>query len=245
MMRFLATLALGWALGIASVRLLPATLPATPVAVQKAAAAVGLPPVPASAAPSGAVTGPLAASILAETKKDYDAALREVAAYQRAGGDAFIAAEWAGWLYYLKGAYPEAEQSYATANRIHPGALNPVLGLLSVAQARKDEARILRVAQAVVAVDAANYRANMLLAAKAFASRDYRGAAFLYRKMVNLYPDDVDARSGLACGEYYTGDTHDALAQFQLILQTYPDYPFAKQGYQLAGRVNGRTTAAP
>jgi cytochrome c-type biogenesis protein CcmH/NrfG len=129
---------------------------------------------------------------------------------------------------------------------MHPAALNPALGLLNVAQAMKDDARILRAAQAVLTVDPSNYRANMVLAGRAFSSRDHRGAAFIYRKIVNTFPDDVDARSGLAWAEYYTGDTHDALAQFQMILKTYPDYPYAKQGYQLAGRVNTPArTASP
>ena len=49
----------------------------------------------------------------------------------------------------------------------------------------------------------------------------------------------MDARSGLAWSEYYTGDKQDPLFQFQTILSIYPDYPYAKQGYKLVSAVNG------
>jgi len=109
----------------------------------------------------------------------------------------------------------------------------------------KDDNRIRRAAQAVLAIDPSNYRASMVLGAKSFASRDYRGAAFIYRKVVGIYPDDVDARSGLAWGEYYTGDSLDALSQFQMILKINPEYPYAKQGYNLVARLNGGAPSAP
>ena len=72
--------------------------------------------------------------------------LKEVAAFQKSGGDAFVASVRSGWLYYLKGAHSEAEQSYGNANRIHPTAMNPVIGLLNVAEAMKgalDAAEVL------------------------------------------------------------------------------------------------------
>jgi cytochrome c-type biogenesis protein CcmH/NrfG len=139
----------------------------------------------------------------------------------------------------LKGAYPEAEQAYGNANRLHSAALNPVLGLLNVAEAMKDGARIQRAAEAVLRVDPSNYRANMALGGRGFALKDYRGAAFAYRRVLNIYPDDVDARSGVAWAAFYTGDSHEALAQFQTILNIYPDYPFAKQGFKLVAGANG------
>ena len=74
-------------------------------------------------------------------------------AYQQSGGDAFVASERAGWLYYLKGAYPEAERAYLNANKLHAAALNPVLGLLNVAEAMKDKGRMRWAAEAVLKAD--------------------------------------------------------------------------------------------
>jgi tetratricopeptide (TPR) repeat protein len=239
MIRIITILVLGWLLGVATDRLFPGSLPRTPAIVQSAVTSLGIKSTASVAVPNYNPTGRLSASIKAEIDKNYDEALRELRTYEQSGGDAFTASERAGWLYYLKGAYPQAEQAYLEANRLHPTAMNPVLGLLNVAQAMKDENRIHTAAEALLRIEPSNYRANMLLGGKDFATHNYSGAAFIYRKVLNIYPDDVDARSGLAWGEYYTGDTHDALVQFQTILNTYPDYPFAKQGYSLLARLNG------
>lgn len=250
MIRSLALLLIGFLGGVVYDKFLPQAVPATPAVIQNVAASLGLKEAPSAApvalvAPAAyASTGPLSASIQAEKSKDYDEALKQVAAYQQAGGDPFVAAVRAGWLYYLKGAYPEAEQAYANAYRMHSAALNPVLGLLNVAEAMKDPARIQRAAEAVLRIDPANYRAGMLLAGRSYASHDYRGAAFVYRRVLTTYPDDTDARSGAAWADYYTGDTHEALSEFQLILNTYPDYPYAKQGFQLVAGVNGRPSSS-
>ena len=175
------------------------------------------------------------ASIQAETNKDYDEALKQVLAFQRAGGDSFMSSLRSGWLCYLKAAYPEAEQNYANASKLQPTAINPVLGLLTVAQATKDGKKIERAAEAVLKVEPSNYRANMALGGGFLAARDYRRAAFAYRRVLTVYPDDVDARSGAAWALYYAGDKHEALYHFRAILSMYPDYPYAQQGYDLSG----------
>jgi len=239
MIRLLVTLLTGAVLGLVGEALLTNVLPKAPASVRSAAASLGIPEKPAAAPVNYTLTGPLSGSIQAETSKKYDEALQEVVTYQQSGGDAFVAAERMGWLYYLKGAYPEAEQAYLNANRLHFAALNPVLGLLNVAEAMKDKSRIRWAADAVLKLDPLNYRATMVVAGSSFASHDYRGAAFAYRRILTPYPDDVDARSGLAWAEYYSGDRQDPLFQFQTILNIYPDYPYAKQGYKLVSAING------
>jgi tetratricopeptide (TPR) repeat protein len=234
MIRALTVLIFGWILGVVTDRLFPTALPRTPAVVQNAATSIGLKP--ATPAVGVVPTGPLGASIKAEAAKNYDGALAELATFGQAGGDAFLYEERAGWLYYLKGSYPQAEQSYAEASRMHPGALNPLLGLLNVAQATKDQAKIHRTAEAILRIDPNNYRASMALAGRDLADHNYGGAAFLYRRILAVYPDDIDAGSGLAWSEFYTGDSRSAVGQFQAILSLYPDYPFARQGLDLASR---------
>jgi tetratricopeptide (TPR) repeat protein len=239
MIRLLVTLLAGAVLGLVGEALLTGALPKAPASMRSAAASLGIPEKPAAAPVNYTLTGPLSGSIQAETNRKYDEALQAVITYQQSGGDAFVASERAGWLYYLKGAYAEAGRAYLEANRVHPAALNPILGLLNVAEATKDKSGIRRAAEAVLKVDPLNYRANMVLGGSSFADHDYRGAAFAYRRILTPYPDDVDARSGLAWAEYYTGDKQDPLFQFQTILAIYPDYPYAKQGYKLVSAVNG------
>ena len=239
MLRFLATLLAGAALVLAGQSLFPALLPHSPAVVRNATASVGIKEKPSATPGNYVLSGPLSGSIQAETNKKYDDALKEVSAYQKSGGDPFVASLRAGWLFYLKGAYPEAEQSYANANRLHPTAMNALLGLLTVAEAMKDGKRIQRAAEAMLKIEPSNYRANMAIGGSCYASRDYRGAAFAYRRILGFYPDDVDARSGLAWADYFSGDKPDALSQFQKILSIYPDYPHAREGYKLLTAGNG------
>jgi tetratricopeptide (TPR) repeat protein len=243
MIRLLVTLLIGAVLGLVGESVFTSVLPKAPASVRSAAASLGIQEKAPAPPVHYTLTGPLSGSIQAETNKKYEEAIQEVITYQQSGGDAFVASERAGWLYYLKGAYPEAERAYLNANRLHPAALNPILGLLNVAEAMKDKNAIRRAAEAVLKVDSLNYRANMVLGGSSFADHDYRGAAFAYRRVLTPYPDDVDARSGLAWAEYYSGDRQDPLLQFQTILAIYPDYPYAKQGYKLVSAINGAAAA--
>ena len=184
-----------------------------------------------------------AASVKAETSSDYDDALKQLAAFQKEGGDPFMTAMRSGWLCYLKGSYAQAEQSYAAASKIQPTAINPLLGQLTVAQAMQDAKRIERAAEAVFRMDPNNYRAQMALAAMSFSAQNHHKALSIYRRVLSIYPDDIDARSGAAWSSYYLGDKQDALAGFRLILSINPDYAYAQQGYDLAMGKSSRNGA--
>ncbi len=184
-----------------------------------------------------------AASIKAETGSDYDEALRQLAAYQKEGGDPFMTAMRSGWLCYLKGSHAQAEQSYTAASKVQPTAINPLLGMLTVAQALQDPKRIERAAEAVFRIDPNNYRAQMAFAVAAFSTQDYRKALSVYRRVLSIYPDDLDARSGAAWSSYYLGDKREALAGFRLILSINPEYAFAQKGYDLASGKPSRNGA--
>jgi hypothetical protein len=90
MIRFLATLLLGAAFGLAAERMFPQILSHTPAAFQNAAASVGIKQNPAAAS-NYALSGPLSAAVKAETSRKYDDALKEVSAFQQSGGDPFVA----------------------------------------------------------------------------------------------------------------------------------------------------------
>ena len=174
------------------------------------------------------------ASVKAEAGSDYDDALKQLGSFQKEGGDPFLTLMRSGWLYYRKAGYAQAEQSYAAAGKLQPNALNPSLGLLTVAQAMQDAKRIERAAEGVLRLDQTNYRAQMTLAGMHLAAYDYRKALSVYRRILTTYPDDLDARSGLAWSSYYLGEKRDALDGFRLILSVSPDYPYAQRGYDLA-----------
>jgi len=187
----------------------------------------------------GEENGPLtaagcwSASITDEANQDYDKALDQVNAYQQQGGDKFLATQRSGWLCYLKKDYPPASAFYARANQMQPAALNPLLGLLDVAQAQKDTSRIQDAAAAVLRVQPSNYRAQMALAGVYYAKKDYRSAISIYRLVLIYYPEDIDAASGDAWCSYFLADPQRAFREFSRILSVNSEYPYAQQGYDL------------
>jgi tetratricopeptide (TPR) repeat protein len=181
-----------------------------------------------------------AASLQAETDKNYDDALDQVGAYQQQGGDKFLAAIRTAWLCYLKKDYAEANAFYARASQMQPSALTPLFGLLNVAQAQKDSAKVQTAADAILRLEPSNYKARMATAGACYANKDYRGALSSYLRVLVYYPEDTDALSGASWSSFYLADPERAFQGFSKILSVYPDYPYAQQGYSLtAGKKSG------
>jgi len=179
------------------------------------------------------------ASVQAETNGQYAEAINELRAYDQKGGEPFLTAERSGWLNYLAGSFSTAEQAYARAKLLQPTAINPLLGLLSVAQAQKDGKKIERAAEDILRVEPTNYRAQAALAALHFAGKDYRRSASDYHRLLATYPDDADAMSGEAWSAFYLGLRIEATETFRRLLSISPSYPYAQQGLDLTV---GKTT---
>jgi tetratricopeptide (TPR) repeat protein len=173
------------------------------------------------------------ASLTAETNKDYDAALTQIAAYQATGGDAFLANLRIAWLAYLKKDYKSATQHYNEAERLRPSAINPLLGLMYVNVASGDSAAIEKAAENVLHVDPLNYQAQMLAAARQYSSKNYAMALASYRRVLTYYPDDLTALSGEAWSLYYLGRIKESTVDFQLLLGINANDTWAQRGLQL------------
>lgn len=181
-----------------------------------------------------------AASLQAETDKNYDDALDQVGAFQQQGGDKFLATIRTAWLCYLKKDYSEASAFYTRASQMQPGALTPMFGLLNVAQAQNDAAKIQTAADAILRIEPSNYKARMAEAGACYAKKDYRGALSSYQRVLFYYPEDTDALSGASWSYFYLADPERAFQGFSKILSINPDYPYAQQGCTLtAGKKTG------
>ena len=174
-------------------------------------------------------------SVQAETAGKYDEALQHLQAFGIEGGDTFMTHLRAGWLYSQKAEYVKASEAYATASKIQPTSITPLLGLLAVAQSLNEPARIERAAEALLRAEPTNYKGEMALANVRFAAKDYRRALNSYRRVLKNYPEDNDAASGAAWSASYVGETREALVLFTRILSLNPAYPSAQQGFELCG----------
>jgi tetratricopeptide (TPR) repeat protein len=179
------------------------------------------------------------ASLTAETSKDYDLALKQIAAYQAAGGDTFLANLRTAWLCYLKKDYKKAAQYYDEAERLRPSSINPLLGLMYVNVALGDAAATEKAAENVLHVDPLNYQAQMMAAAQQYALKNYAMALASYRRVLNYYPDDLTALSGEAWSLYYLGRVKEAKADFEILLGINSSDIWAVKGLNLC---NGKST---
>jgi len=176
------------------------------------------------------------ASLEAETDKNYDEAIKEVSSFYQQGGDRFMAYLRSGWLYYLEKNYDKAAEQYGYASRMQPTAINPLLGLLNTAQAKNDPTGVRAAAGSLLHVDPLNYRAQMALAYVDFQAQNYQQALSGYKRVLFVYPDDLDATSGAAWSAYYMGLRDDAAALFRKLLSIEAEYPLAAKGLDLSSK---------
>ena len=176
------------------------------------------------------------ASVAAETAGDYDEALKQSAAWHAAGGGAYMAKLRTGWLHSLKKEYPNALASYSEASRLNPASITPLYGMLAAAQGMNSREKISTTADLILKTEPTNYKALMAKANLQFALLDYRKALSLYRRVLVLYPEDLNASSGFAWSALYLGERRDAQKVFQGITSMNPDYPWAKQGLEQSSR---------
>ncbi len=173
------------------------------------------------------------ASLTSETSKDYDGALGQITAYQKAGGNAFLANLRAAWLYYLKQDYQNAARYYNAAEQLQPTSINPLLGLMNVSEAQGDKAQIQKAAENVLHLDPLNYRAQMVSAYQQYTAKNYAVALATYRRVLTYYPDDMTALSGEAWSLYYLGQGDKAEADFETLLSVNSNDSWAQKGLAL------------
>ncbi len=212
-------------------RRLPVLL--VPLVAFAAGAPLSAPPAPPDPLALGKI---FATSAKAEKNKDYAAAISAMKSYQQRGGDPFIATLRLGWLLYQAGQFADAAQAYHQAAVLNPSSLNALLGSLNAAQAMLDIRNTARAADAVLRVEPNNYRALMALGGLHSAQKGYDKASVDYSRVLVNYPDDPDALSGAAWSSLRAGDPATAHSKFTILLEINPNYPQAREGYDLSAR---------
>ena len=174
-------------------------------------------------------------SIAAESTQDYDQAISLLSGYTKNNGDKYNAAVRLGWLYYLKKNYGSAEKYYQLAAKYSQGAVNPLKGLVYTYKASKQTKKAVRACKSWLVLDKSNYTANMLLAGMLYEAKNYRSSGLIYAKVSKLYPEDLDAMSGLAWCMVYEDRKSRALPIFTRLVVMSPSYAHAQKGYELCG----------
>lgn len=181
-----------------------------------------------SHAQEGALATALKASYEAEVQQDYRAAIRALVI--PAAASSYIAQLRLGWLGYCAKEWNESISHYSQAVQLAPFAIEPLLGLMlpQMAAGKNDDA--IHTAQIVLRQDPNNYTAISRAAWLLYLRRDYKQAAIMYRKLVNLYPTDTEMLLGLGFSLKFAGDKKESAQYFNTVLLLSPNNARALEG---------------
>jgi tetratricopeptide (TPR) repeat protein len=198
----------------------------------------------ASQAISDDVRGPAArgdassaweASGNAEAAGKLDVALSVLANLPVAQRNGYLATFRRGWLQYRLAHYVESVVAYRSAVGKEPAALEARLALLLPLMALTKWQDVSQVAEDVLKVDPENYLALQRLALAKFSTRRFAEAEVLYRRLLVLYPSDIEMRSALGWTVLRMGKQAQAAALFTQVLDVAGSHVGATRGLQEAG----------
>lgn len=136
-----------------------------------------------------------------------------------------------GWLRYRLGRNAAAAEDYNKAIAMAPKAVEPRLGILLPLLADRQWALVERHARDVLKLDPENYLATLRLAFALFSENKLMEAQPLYRKLVEGYPSDTEARVGLGWTLLKLQRSKEAGAVFKAVLEFAPKNRLAQQGW--------------
>jgi len=190
---------------------------------------------PAPAVADGGAADVFQASYDAEALGKWQDALAAVERLPSPQKNSYVAHLRRGYLLYVLAKYADSVDAYSKAAGLAAGAVEPRVGALGPLVALRRWADVERVAREVLKLDPANYLANLRLAYAYYNLARYGEAALLYKKLADLYPGDVEVRSGLGWSLLKAGKAAEGASQFRSILEIAPKHALAREGLTAAG----------
>jgi len=135
-----------------------------------------------------------------------------------------------GWLRYLAADHAGAIKAYKRAAALEPRALEPILGLALPQLALRRWKDAAATARAALRKDAKSYLAQSRLAWALFNLGRFAESERVYVRVLELYPADLEMRSGLGWALLKQGKTAAALKTFRAVLAVSPKNRSAHDG---------------
>jgi tetratricopeptide (TPR) repeat protein len=180
------------------------------------------------------------ASYDAETAGKFEQALDELKRLPAPQRDAYLANYRRGWLYYRLGRLAQSVASYVAAVNLEPASIEARVAVLLPMMALEQWRDVELTAQEVLKRDPENYLARQRLAFAKYSTKHFSEAEVLYRRLLVLYPSDVEMRAGLGWTVLGMGKAKDAAALFNQVLEVSSAHAGATRGLQ-AARAAGAT----
>jgi tetratricopeptide (TPR) repeat protein len=174
------------------------------------------------------------ASYAAEAAGNLEIALSSLTQLPQPQNGSYLASYRRGWLLYRLGRHAESVAYYNSAIALEPAAIEPRIAKLVplVALTRWDD--LTSAAQEILKRDPENYLAMQRLAYARFNTQHFPDAELMYRHLVQLYPSDIEMRSGLAWALLRMGKRKEAVKLFSDVLEVAPAHASATAGLQEA-----------
>jgi tetratricopeptide (TPR) repeat protein len=174
------------------------------------------------------------ASYAAEADGKFEDALNALTQLGVPQRDSYLASYRRGWLLYRLGRYAESATAYGMATAIEPNSIEARVAMLVPLMALSKWNDVAAVAEQVLKVDSQNYLALQRLAFAKFSTQHFPEAEQLYRRLIQLYPSDIELRSSLAWATLRMGKLKEAAELFGEVLDVKADHVSAAAGFKEA-----------
>jgi cytochrome c-type biogenesis protein CcmH/NrfG len=174
------------------------------------------------------------ASYAAEADGKFEDALNALTELGFPQRDSYLASYRRGWLLYRLGHYAESAAAYDKATAIAPNSIEARVAMLVPLMALSKWDDVAAVAAQVLKFDPQNYLAMQRLAFAKFSTQHFPEAEQIYRRLVELYPSDIELRSCLAWATLRMGKLKEAAALFSQVLDVKADHVSAGAGLKEA-----------
>jgi tetratricopeptide (TPR) repeat protein len=165
---------------------------------------------------------------------NYPSALKEMLKIIKIASDNYTARLRAGWLYYLLGHHEDSIVQYRKSISLKPKAIEPRQGLMLPLMGSKRWKEAEAVAREALRFDSMNYTSNSRLAFVLYNIGRYGQASKLYRRILELYPADIEMQLGLAWTFVKMGKNGPARKWFRKVLSVKHSNPSAVAGIEAA-----------
>ena len=168
-------------------------------------------------------------SYIYEKSGDYTDAIKALMPVYKSYPNGYTVNLRLGWLYYLAGRYADSEYHYKKALQAIPTSVEAVLGLMLPLMAQDRWSQVESLAYRILKTDYYNYYGNLRLSIALRHEKKFTMAEAVDRKMLTLYPTDVNFLNELALSLLGEGKKLYAKTIFENVLILDPENVVAKE----------------
>ncbi|MDB5012804.1 MAG: hypothetical protein JWQ25_1006 [Daejeonella sp.] len=169
-----------------------------------------------------------------ENKKDYQAAIADVAPYYSEGS--YEVNIRLGWLNYVNKNYNASQNYYSRAVNLKPNSIEAKFGYVKPLSFLQSWDKVLAQYNDIIKIDLQNTQANYWAGVIYYNRKNFGEAIKLFKAVVNLYPFDYDGNHMLGWASLMAGKKADAKVFFNKALIIKPDDSSSIEGLSRANK---------